>query len=61
MRRKILDLIRTVLSARGPLTAEEEARMCQVAQLFDLNENAPDERQVAILPPPKSREQRKAS
>ena len=60
-RRKILTLVREVLSSRGPLTAEEEARMRQVTQLFGFNDQAASEPQVAILPPPKSREQRKAS
>ena len=60
-RRKILTLIREVLSSRGPLTAEEEDRMRQVAQLFGLDDQAAGEPQVAILPPPKSKDQRKAS
>ena len=64
MRRKILPLIREVLSSRGPLSGEEEERMRQVAQLFGLNDQAAGavaESKVAPLPPPKSREQRKAS
>ncbi len=63
-RRKILPLIREVLSSRGPLSGEEEERMRQIAQLFGLNDQAAGavaESKVAPLPPPKSREQRKAS
>jgi hypothetical protein len=63
-RRKILPLIREVLSSRGPLSGEEEERMRQVAQLFGLNDQAAGavaESKVAPLPPPKSGEQRKAS
>jgi hypothetical protein len=60
-RRKILALVREVLSSRGPLTDEEEDRMHQVAHLFGLNDQAAGKPQVAILPPPKSREQRKVS
>jgi hypothetical protein len=55
-RRKILALIRTVLSARGPLSGEEEDRMHQVAQLFDLDDRAVIESQVTVLPTPISRE-----
>ena len=61
MRRKILALVRTVLSSRGPLSGEEEDRMRQVAQLFGVNDQARGESQVTILPPSKSKEQRKAS
>ena len=60
-KRKMLALIREVLSARGPLSEEDEGRMRQVTQLFGFNDQAASEPQVAILPPPKSREQRKAS
>jgi hypothetical protein len=60
-RRKILTFIREVLSSRGPLTAEEEDRMRQVAQLFGLDDQAAGEPKVAILPPPKSKDHRKAS
>ena len=61
MRRKILALVRTVLSSRGPLNGEEEDRMRQVAQLFGFNDQASGELQVTILQPSKSKEQRKAS
>lgn len=56
-RRKMLVLIREVLSARGPLSGEEEDRMRQVAKLLGLDDKAPGEPQVRIV----SSEQRKAS
>jgi len=60
-RRKILALIREVLTSRGPLNAEEEDRMRQVAKLFGIKDQAAGKSQVAILPSSKSREQRKVS
>jgi pimeloyl-ACP methyl ester carboxylesterase len=60
-RRKILALIRTVLSATGPLNSEEEGRMRQIARLFGPDEQATGDSQVTILPSSKSREQLKAS
>jgi hypothetical protein len=60
-RRRILALIREVLSSRGPLTPEEEDRMREVARLLSLENRTAGEPQVAILPSPKSREQLKAS
>ena len=60
-RRKILALIREVLSARGPLSGEEEDRMRQVAQLFGLDDRAAGEQKVAVLPSSKSKEMLKAS
>ena len=60
-RRKILALAREVLSARGPLSSDEEDRMRQVAQLFDLDDRAAGEPKVAILPSSKSKERLKAS
>jgi hypothetical protein len=61
MRRKILALVREVLTSRGPLTPEEEDRMRQIARLFGLENRTASEPQVAILPSPKSRDQLKAS
>ena len=60
-RRKVLALIREVLSARGPLSEEEEDRMHQVAQLFGRDDRAVGESQVTILPTPTSKKERKAS
>jgi pimeloyl-ACP methyl ester carboxylesterase len=60
-RRKILGLTRTVLSARGPLSSEEEDRMGEIARLFGLENRSASEPQVAVLPSSKSREQLKAS
>ena len=60
-RRKILGLTRTVLSARGPLSSEEEGRLGEIARLFGLEKRSASEPQVAVLPSPKSREQLKAS
>ena len=60
-RNKMLALIREVLSARGPLSSEEEDRMRQVAKLLDLDDRTPSDPQVRVLPLAKTREQRKAS
>jgi hypothetical protein len=60
-RRKILALVREVLSSRGPLTSEEEDRIREVAGLLGLENRTEREPQVAILPSPKSRKQLKAS
>ena len=59
-RRKILALIREVLSARGPLSSEEEDRMRRVAQLFGLDDLTEEESKVSTLPLSPSRERRKA-
>jgi len=60
-RRKILTLIREVLSSRGTLTKEEEDRMHQVAQLLSVDDRAAGDSQVRVLPKAKVREQLKAS
>ena len=60
-RRKMLALVREVLSARGPLSSEEEDRMRQVAKLLDLEDRTPSNPQVRVLPSAKTKEQRKAS
>ncbi len=58
---KMLTLIREVLSARGPLTGEEEDRMRQVGQLFDLDDRALSASGLATLPASQSKEILKAS
>ena len=60
-RRKILTLVREVMSSRGPLTTEEEDRMHQVAQLLGLDDQAAGGQKVAVLPSSKSKERLKAS
>jgi pimeloyl-ACP methyl ester carboxylesterase len=60
-RHKILALVREVLSSQGQLSSEEEDRMRQVAQLFDLDDQAIGRSQVSILPSSKSVEKLKAS
>ena len=60
-RRRILALVREVLSARGTLTKEEEDKMHQVAKLLSVDDGAAGEPQVRILPSSKSRERLKAS
>ena len=61
MRRKILALVRTVLSSRGPLSGEEEDRVRQVARLFGLDDRGASEPNVSALTLAKSNELRKAS
>ena len=60
-RRKILTLVREVLSSRGPLSGQEEDRIRQLAQLFGLDDRGPGEPNVTALTSAKSKEQRKAS
>jgi hypothetical protein len=60
-RQKMLALIREVLSARGPLSTEEEGRMRQVAQLLDLDDRGAGAQKGTVRPSPKSKEMRKAS
>jgi len=60
-RRKMLALIREVLSARGPLSSEEEDRMRQVAQLLDLDDRAGGTQKLAVRPSSKSKVMLKAS
>ena len=60
-RRKILNLVREVLSSRGPLSGEEEDRMRQLAELFGLDDRAAGKPPVAILQSVKSNDQLKAS
>ena len=60
-RRKVLTLVREVLSSRGPLSGEEEDRIRQLAQLFGLDDRGSAEPNVTALTSAKSKEQRKAS
>ena len=60
-RRKILTLVREVLSSRGSLSGEEEDRMRQLAELFGLDDRAAGKPSVAILQSVKSNDRLKAS
>jgi pimeloyl-ACP methyl ester carboxylesterase len=60
-RRKMLALVREVLSSQRPLSSEEEDRMRQVARLFGLDDQAAGEQKVAVLPSSKSKDVLKAS
>ncbi len=60
-RRKMIALIREVLSSIGKLSDEEEERMRQVVQLFGLDDRAAGQSPAAALPLPKSQERLKAS
>ena len=60
-RRKILTLVREVLSSCGSLSGEEEDRMRQLAELFGLDDRAAGKPSVAILQSVKSNDRLKAS
>ena len=49
-RRQAFDLIKQVLSARGPLDDEEQTRLARIAHLFDLNRGASEAETIVALP-----------
>jgi hypothetical protein len=60
-RRKVLSLVREVLSSRGQLSGEEEEKMRQLAELLGLDDRATGKPPVAILQSVRSNDQLKAS
>ena len=60
-RQRMLDIIKRVLTACGPLDGEDQARLARITRLFELDDAAAGAENVVALSPTKPEIQSKAS